>query len=69
MLLSVFPGALRQLREEHDRVFGPDFDETVHKLRENPTVVNKLEYTAAVITETLRTFPIGPSVRDVPPEV
>ncbi|KAK3291336.1 cytochrome P450 [Chaetomium fimeti] len=67
MLLYSFPEVLQKVREEHDRVFGKDFDETLRILREDPGSINDLPYTTAVIQETLRMFPIGMVVRDPPP--
>ncbi|KAH7021438.1 cytochrome P450 [Microdochium trichocladiopsis] len=67
LLLHTHPEILEKLRDEHDRVFGKDLDATLTKLRENPGLLNSLEYTTAVIHETLRLFPIGMVVRAVPP--
>jgi cytochrome P450 len=67
MLLSSFPAALRKIREEHDRVFDKDFDETLRLLRAEPERTRDLHYTAAVIQDTLRLFPIGAIVRKPPP--
>jgi cytochrome P450 len=67
MLLSAFPEALQKVREEHDRVFGKTIDETLQVLREDPSRINDLPYTTAVIQETLRMFPIGMVVRNPPP--
>ncbi|KAH6843230.1 cytochrome P450 [Chaetomium sp. MPI-CAGE-AT-0009] len=67
MLLYSFPEALQKVREEHDRVFGKDFDETLRLLREDPSRLNDLPYTTAVIHETLRMFPIALVVRNPPP--
>ena len=66
MMFGAFPEAIKGMREEHDRVFGTTFDETVAKLRENPAVLNGLEYTYGAIMETLRFFPIGMSCREAP---
>ncbi|EEY15086.1 conserved hypothetical protein [Verticillium alfalfae VaMs.102] len=59
MLLSVHPEAMARLRREHDEVFAPGLDATVALIEEDPKRTNRLEYTNAVIKETLRFFPIG----------
>jgi len=67
MLLSVFPSALQKLRKEHNRVFPPDIAGTLQLLRSDPSSLTKsLPYTAAVIQETLRLFPVGMVVRAPP---
>jgi len=63
MLLSKSPDAVKKLREEHDRVFHPDFEETLSILDESPYKLNELDYTTAVIKETLRLFPVGFGIR------
>ncbi|KAH6640378.1 cytochrome P450 [Chaetomium tenue] len=67
MMLSAFPEVVQKIREEHDRVFGKTFDETLRVLRDDPSRINDLPYTTAMIQETLRMFPIGMIVRDPPP--
>jgi len=69
MLLQAFPETLEKLREEHDRVFDKDYEKTLSMLRENPGSIKDLEYTTAVIQETLRMFPIGLIIRDPPPDM
>ncbi|KAH8890679.1 cytochrome P450 [Thozetella sp. PMI_491] len=69
MLLSAHPEALKKMREEHDRVFSKDFDKTVEMLQQDPSLLRQLDYTKAVIDETLRLFPIGFSVRAVPSDM
>ncbi|KAI0131967.1 cytochrome P450 [Xylariales sp. AK1849] len=66
MLLSKHPEVLRKLREEHSRILHADFGQTLEMLRATPHKVNELVYTAAVINETLRLFPIGHSGRIAP---
>ena len=67
MMLSMHPEALQRVREEHDRVFGPDAEAAVETLHTNPAKTNELEYTTAVIKETLRLFTVGFGIRS-PPE-
>ena len=68
MLLSKNPEVVRKLREEHSRVFHPDFNETLKILEDAPHKLDELEYTAAVIRETLRLFPVGFSLRQAEQE-
>lgn len=68
MMLEAFPESLKNLREEHDRFFDKDFDKTVEELQANPGIIKELKYTTAVISETLRMFPIALGVRDPPPD-
>ncbi|KAK2748635.1 hypothetical protein FQN55_004188 [Onygenales sp. PD_40] len=63
MLLSKNPEVLRKVREEHDRVFDPDFQRTVEMIRTNPEKLYDLHYTTGIIKETLRLFPIGSVAR------
>jgi cytochrome P450 len=63
ILLSIHPEAMHRLREEHDRIFDPDVNITVAILRQTPQKTSELEYTTAVIKETLRLFPVGFSIR------
>jgi cytochrome P450 len=63
MLLSLHPQVLKTLREEHDTVFDPNPDITLDILRQFPHKTNDLDYTTAVIKETLRMFPVGFGIR------
>jgi cytochrome P450 len=63
MLLSKSPEVVEKLREEHDRVFDPHFSTTLEILNDSPQKTNELEYTTAVVKETLRLFPVGIGAR------
>jgi cytochrome P450 len=69
MLLGLHPKIMQRLREEHDRVFGPDAGSVIDTLERQPSKSNELQYTTAVIKETLRLFPIGFGVRAAPEAV
>ncbi|KAF2447747.1 cytochrome P450 [Karstenula rhodostoma CBS 690.94] len=63
LLLSRNPEVLTKLRKELDAVLGPDNAKVVSVLTENPTLLNRLTYTLAVIKETLRLFPVVSAAR------
>ncbi len=67
MMLGLHPEVLQRLRQEHDQVFAPSLTATRKILQDNPAKTNELEYTSAVIMETLRIFPVGFSIRESPP--
>ncbi|KAI8279519.1 putative sterigmatocystin biosynthesis P450 monooxygenase stcS [Colletotrichum sp. SAR11_240] len=69
MLLGLHPEAMRRMREEHDAVFPAGLQESAEMLRTNPAKTNELEYTTAVIKETMRFYPVGFSTRIAPPEL
>jgi cytochrome P450 len=66
MLLSKHPEVVQKLREEHNQVFGADFDATVRLMVESPEKLPDLEYTTCVLKEAMRLFPIGFGVREAP---
>jgi cytochrome P450 len=61
--LAENPSAVAKMREEHDQIFGTDPTRVGALLRENPNLVNKLEYTMAVIKETLRLEAVATATR------
>ncbi|KAF2464401.1 cytochrome P450 [Lindgomyces ingoldianus] len=70
-LLSGHPEVLSKVRAEHDRVFGSDFsinhiNEVIHT---DPTLLNQIPYTLAVIKEVLRIFPPAASLREGCPDL
>ncbi|KAF6791367.1 cytochrome p450 monooxygenase [Colletotrichum sojae] len=67
MLLSLYPDVMQRVREEHDAVFPADVLECAETLRTHPQKTNELEYTTAVIKETLRLFPVGFTARKAQP--
>lgn len=71
LLLSRHPAVLSRVRAEHDRVFGSDFS-TEHcrqVIDRDPTLLNQIPYTAAVIKEVLRVFPPAGSLRQGRPDL
>ncbi|KAK1968303.1 cytochrome P450 [Colletotrichum sublineola] len=66
MFLSLYPDVVARLRAEHDEHFPPDLDATVEALVARPARTNDLDFTNAVIKETLRFFPIGFTIRRAP---
>lgn len=66
MLLSKHPEVVQKMCEEHDRVFGKDFETTLENLKDSPIKLNELEYTNSVIKEAMRLFPVGFGVKEAP---
>ncbi len=63
MLLSVYPNIMQKLRESMTASLAPLFEDAVALLRGKQEPLAKLEYTTAIIKETLRLFPIGFTAR------
>lgn len=64
--LSRYPKVMAKLRAEHEDVFGPDPGTVAEQLRQNGHLLNKLEYTLAVIKEVTRLSPPASTVRKAP---
>ena len=62
-LLAQHPDALEKLRAEHDQVLGKDITKTADILLKQPSLINQLPYTLAVIKEVLRLFPAASAMR------
>lgn len=65
-LLFQHPTALANCRAEHTAILGPDPSAALARLTENPTLLNQLPYTLAVLKETLRLYPPAATARDGP---
>ncbi|KAI1139129.1 cytochrome P450 [Hypoxylon sp. FL0543] len=62
-LIWKHPEVLAKLRAEHDQVFGRNVAACPDMIAENPSILNSLPYTLAVIKETLRLFPPANGIR------
>ncbi|KAI9694887.1 MAG: hypothetical protein M1822_000503 [Bathelium mastoideum] len=66
-LLSKHPKTRNLVMQEHDNFLGPDVKKAAFKISENPHILNQLNYTLAVIKETLRLYPPASSTRSGEP--
>lgn len=68
--LSQSPEVLHRMREEHDAVFSSSFtgETTIGRegplIVQDPSILNRLKYTLAVIREALRLYPPAAAVRE-----
>lgn len=62
-LLHRYPEAYAKLKAELDTFLPGKLADTAAKIKEDPYIVNKLEYTTAVLRETLRIFPPASTLR------
>jgi cytochrome P450 len=51
------------MKEEHESVFGSDVEAISEQICEQPRLVNRLPYTAAVLKESMRLYPPAASLR------
>ena len=63
--LSKYPICLERIRQEHNDVFGSNSSPNAiaEALKDDPYLINKLEYTTAVVREALRLQPPASTVR------
>ena len=61
-MLQKHPECLARIRKEHDDILGGVLD-TPQIIKDDPHIVNRLEYTMCVIRETLRLWPAASSTR------
>lgn len=61
--LSKDPERMAKIRREHDEIFGSNPDDAEALIRSRPNLLNKLDYTLAVIKEVLRLYPPASTVR------
>lgn len=54
---------LAKIRKEHDDMFGPDPATVAEQLKQDPRMLNRLEYTLAVTKEVLRLQPPASTIR------
>lgn len=62
--LSRHPHVLKRMRDEHETVFSNDPDEAGALLVKDPTLINRLPYTLAVLKEVLRRWPPAGAYRE-----
>ena len=62
-LLSIHRGVLKRLREEHRKTIIAKNDQVAPSIIKDPSLLNKIPYTTAVIKESLRMFPVVTGVR------
>lgn len=61
-LLAKNPACLARIRQEHDEILGP-VSQTPERIKQDANILNKLDYTHAVIRETLRLYPSASTIR------
>jgi cytochrome P450 len=64
LLLNQYPEELVKARAELDSVFGPDSRQTGELIKQNPNLVNSLQFISGVLKEVLRLYPPAMSVRE-----
>jgi len=67
-LLHLHPKVFAKLKQELDAYLPSDIAAAAEKVKSEPHVINKLEYTNAIIRETLRLFPPASTIREPSPK-
>ncbi|KAJ8121930.1 hypothetical protein ONZ43_g1743 [Nemania bipapillata] len=62
-LIWKHPEILAKVRAEHDEVFGQNIEACAGMIVENPSILNSLPYTTAVIKESMRLLPAAAGAR------
>jgi cytochrome P450 len=67
--LSLYPDCHAKMKTEHENLLGVSTDPNIiaEKIISDPKILGRLDYTTAVMRETLRLRPIGDGVRLPPP--
>lgn len=63
-MLGCYPDAAEKVCREHDELLGSNPDDAPARLSEDPTLLNQMPWTSALVKETLRLFPVAGTNRE-----